>query len=128
MKNINKKNTIKIIFIIGTILMLTSAIIVLLEKTILNNNKIKSFFLLENFKYAIYRTDGKKVTDFKYKYNNGYYSKFRNGYAPVRYLDDEYAIVDENGKEVIKKVNIKKLNIVEEDTYLLERMVKKVSY
>ena len=125
MKNINKKNTIKIIFIIGTILILTSAIIVLLEKTILknnksflktnnsnnnlqeneqvNNNKIKSFFLLENFKYAIYRTDGKKVTDFKYKYNNAYYSKFRNGYAPVRYLDDEYAIVDENGKEVIKK-------------------------
>jgi len=32
MKNINRKNTIKIIFIIGIILMLTSAIIVLLEK------------------------------------------------------------------------------------------------
>lgn len=118
-----KKTIIRVIFIIGIILIFVSTYLILLDKSKINNkykqnknsysnteenksinsNKVvESFFFNKNNNYAIYRTDAKKVTDYIYKYNV-FSTKFRNGYSLVQYLDNEYAIVDKNGKEVIKK-------------------------
>ena len=101
-----KNNIVKILIFTGIGLVALLGITFLMSKVLFktNNsstNNSNAFFVRNSkiSKYAIYKKDGSKITDFIYKNT----SNFINGYAVVTYSDNKKAIVDENGREVIKK-------------------------
>ena len=57
-----------------------------------------SFFLSDGNKYALFNTDGKRLTDFIYK--NAEYTVFNNG-VTLLYIDDAAKVINESGKIII---------------------------
>lgn len=132
-----KNNIVKILIFAGIGLLALLGIIFFMTKIVFKNNSVKTstskaFFIRsskEN-KFAIYGRDGTKKTDFIYKEKG----EFINGYAVVTYSDNTKAIVNENGKDVIKKGEYKYifysgghfLLLTQEKNKLLDRNLKVV--
>ena len=115
--NSNKKINIdskKLIISIGAIAGLL--VIILIIKTFFLGNKSNdktvynpefnlresaTFFIKDNDKelYALYNSDGKKLTDFDYKNSN---TEFYNHAMLVENTDGKYGVINDSGKTIIK--------------------------